>query len=320
MKTRVMGYRLRVIGYRLWVMVLLLSPLSPHLSPLCAQLLYEISGNGARSKSYVLATNRYVEMQFLDTIPNVFKCFGKCDKVLTEFAMQDYEALAALRQAALLPDSIILRNFYSEKEYEFIDNSLRINIGMNLEQLCRMKPSYLTELYRAELMKEWLRYDEQKSMESFFENVAAERNMPVIGLDNIGETMYMLFDREPFHWQCKELIKVMEYPENEVKQERTLRQMYLDGRLSDMAYQVEGPDNKTSLSFSDYKVWCQRNKEWVKRLKPYLTEGKCFITLNAVYLGGDKGLLEQLRAAGYRVRPVNRGIKNNKTDVYEKGI
>lgn len=285
-----------------------------------AQLLYEISGNGARSKSYVLATNRYVEMQFLDTIPNVFKCFGKCDKVLTEFAMQDYEALAALRQAALLPDSIILRNFYGEKEYEFIDNSLRINIGMNLEQLCRMKPSYLTELYRAELMKEWLRYDEQKSMESFFENVAAERNMPVIGLDNIGETMYMLFDREPFHWQCKELIKVMEYPENEVKQERTLRQMYLDGRLSDMAYQVEGPDNKTSLSFSDYKVWCQRNKEWVKRLKPYLTEGKCFITLNAVYLGGDKGLLEQLRAAGYRVRPVNRGIKNNKTDVYEKGI
>ena len=241
MKTRVMGYRLRVIGYRLWVMVLLLSPLSSHLSPLCAQLLYEISGNGARSKSYVLATNRYVEMQFLDTIPNVFKCFGKCDKVLTEFAMQDYEALAALRQAALLPDSIILRNFYSEKEYEFIDNSLRINIGMNLEQLCRMKPSYLTELYRAELMKEWLRYDEQKSMESFFENVAAERNMPVIGLDNIGETMYMLFDREPFHWQCKELIKVMEYPENEVKQERTLRQMYLDGRLSDMAYQVEGP-------------------------------------------------------------------------------
>ena len=268
----------------------------------------------------MLATNRYVEMQFLDTIPNVFKCFGKCDKVLTEFAMQDYEALAALRQAALLPDSIILRNFYSEKEYKFIDNSLRINIGMNLEQLCRMKPSYLTELYRAELMKEWLLYDEQKSMESFFENVAAERNMPVIGLDNIGETMYMLFDREPFHWQCKELIKVMEYPENEVKQERTLRQMYLDGRLSDMAYQVEGPDNKTSISFSDYKVWCQRNKEWVKRLKPYLTEGKCFITLNAVYLGGDKGLLEQLRAAGYRVRPVNRGIKNNKTDVYEKGI
>lgn len=280
--------------------------------PAKAQLLYEISGNGCKQKSYLLATNRLVEMQFLDTIPNVFKCFGKCNKVVTEFAMQDYEALAALRQAAILPDSVKLSNFYSESEYEYIDNSLRINLDMGLDKLCRMKPSYLTEMYRTELMRQWLHYDEQKSMESFFETIAAERNIPVIGLDNIGETMYMLFDREPFHWQCKELLKVIEYPEKEVKQERILRDMYLNGRLTDIAYQVEGPDNTTSISFSDYKVYCQRNIEWVKRLKPHLMQGRCFITLNAVYLGGGKGLIEQLRAAGYRVRPVNRQIKITK--------
>lgn len=274
-----------------------------------AQLLYEISGNGAKSKSYLLATNRYVDMTFLDTIPNVFKCFGRCHKVVTEFAMQDYEIIAALRQAALLPDSVKLSNYYSESEYELINNTLRINIGMGLDKLCRMKPAYLTELFRAELMKKWLDYDEQRSMETFFESVATERNMPVAGLDNTGETMYMLFDREPFEWQCKELLKVIEYPEKEVTQERTLREMYLNGRLSDIAYQIEGPDNKTSISFSDYKVFCQRNKEWVKRLKPHLTEGGCFITLNAMFIGGEKGLLEQLRAAGYRVRPANRKLR-----------
>ena len=273
-----------------------------------AQLLYEISGNSVRKKSYVLATDKYVEMQFLDTIPNVFKCFGKCNKVITEFAMQDYEALAALRQAALLPDSVKLTNYYSESEYQQIDNALRINLGLGLDRLCRMKPSYLAEMFRAELMKQWLNYDEQKTMSGFFEAIAAERNMPVIGLDNIGETMYMLFDREPFHWQCAELLKVTEYPENEVKQERMLRDMYLDGRLRDIAYQVEGPDNNTSVSYSDYKVFCQRNEQWVKRLKPYLTDGGAFITLDAVYLGGEKGLLELLRAAGYRVRPVNRKV------------
>ena len=276
-------------------------------------MLYEISGKGSRSKSYILATNRYVEMQFIDTIPNVFKCFSRCNKVITEFAMQDYEAIAALRQAALLPDSVKLTNFYSESEYQYIDNALRISLGMGLDQLCRMKPAYLTEMFRTELMKQWLGYDEQKSMENFFESVAQERNIPIVGLDNIGETMYMLFDREPFHWQCKELLKVIEYPENEVKQERAIREMYRDGRLTDLAYQVEGPNNTTSLSYSDYKVYCARNQQWVKRLQPYLADGGAFITLNAVFLGGEKGLLQQLRAAGYRVRPVNRGrqIKNN---------
>lgn len=294
------------------IAVLFLSVFSFHLSSLEAQVLYEISGNSAKHKSYLLATNRLVDMQFLDTIPNVFKCFGKCNRVVTEFAMQDYEAIAALRQAALLPDSIKLSNFYSESEYERIDNALRIYLELGIDKLCRMKPSYLTEMIRTELMKQWLQYNEQQSMENFFETVAAERNIPVIGLDNIGETMYMLFDREPFHWQCKELLKVVDYPENEVKQERTIKAMYLNGRLSDIAYQIEGPDNTSSISYSDYKVYTQRNQQWVKRLKPLLTEGGCFITLNAIYLGGDKGLIEQLRAAGYRVRPYNRLIQIKK--------
>ena len=245
-------------------------------------------------------------MSFVDTIPNAFKCFANCNKVLTEFAMQDYEALAVLRQAAILPDSVKLSNFYSEQQYKYIDESLRILLGLGLDKLARMKPSYLTEMYRAELFKKWLQYDEQRTMESFFQAVAEERGVPVYGLDDIGETMFMLFDREPFHWQCEELLKVIEYPERDVKQESTIRDMYLMGRLTDIAYQVEGPDNTSTISFSDYQIYCKRNKEWVKRLKPYLREGKAFIVLDCVYLGGDKGLLAQLRNAGYKVKPVNR--------------
>ena len=271
-----------------------------------AQVLYRISSNATVAPSYILATNRLVDMTFLDTIPNVFKCYNQCNKVITEFAMQDYEALAALRHAALLPDSVRLRKFYSDGQYQEIDEALRINLGMGLDKLGRMKPSYLTEMYRNELMKRWLHYDENRTMETFFEKVAQQTDIPVYGLDDVGETMYMLFDREPFHWQCEELMKVVEYPENEVKFEKRIKEMYLYGRLSDMAYYVKAPDNQTSLSFSDYKVYSQRNQQWVKRLRPYLKEGKAFITLNAIYLGGDEGLLEQLRKAGYRVKAVNR--------------
>ena len=274
-------------------------------SSMMSQVLYRISGNAA-APSYILATNRMVDMTFIDSIPNVFKCYAACDKVITEFAMQDYEALAALRQAALLPDSVQLRNFYTQEQYLAIDEALRINLGMGLDKLGRMKPSYLAEMQRNELMKRWLHYDEDRTMETFFEKVALQSNVPVYGLDDVGETMYMLFDREPFHWQCEELLKVIEYPEKEVRFERQLLEMYQYGRLTDMAYFVKAPDNQSSLSFSDYKVYAQRNQVWAKRLTPYLKEGKAFITLNAIYLGGDEGLLAQLKAAGFRVKAVNR--------------
>ena len=270
-----------------------------------AQVLYRISGNSAAAPSYILATNRMVDITFIDTIPNTFKCYAECNKVITEFAMQDYEAIAALRQAALLPDSVQLRNFYSDEQYHEIDDALRINLGMGLDKLGRMKPSYLAEMLRSELMKRWLHYDEDRTMETFFERVALENNTPVYGLDDVGETMYMLFDREPFHWQCEELQKVVEYPEKEVRLERQLLEMYRYGRLADMAYLVKSPDNMTSLSYSDYQIYAKRNKVWVKRLTPYLKEGKAFITLNAIYLGGEDGLLAQLKAAGFRVKSVN---------------
>ncbi len=271
-----------------------------------AQVLYKVSGNSAKAPSYIFAMNKIVGIEFLDSVPNLLRCFSQCSVVLTEFAMQDYEALATLRTAALLPDSIRLDRYYTEQEYKQIDEAMQLTLGLGLDKLCRMKPSYLTAMYRDELLHKWLDYDSQRSMEAFYQSLAADKGIPVRAIDEIGETMFMLFDREPFHWQCKELLQIIEYPEREIRQERTLAEMYRMGRLTDMSYQILSPDNQSTQSYSDYQIYAARNKEWVKRLRSYLVEGKAFITLDAIYLGGEKGLLEQLRAAGYKVRPVNR--------------
>lgn len=270
------------------------------------QVLYKVSGNNAKAPSYIFATNKIVGIEFLDSVPQLLHCFSQCTVVLTEFAIQDYEALATLRVAALLPDSIRLDRYYTAEEYKQIDEAMQLTVGMGLDKLCRMKPSYLTALYRDELLHKWLGYDDQRSMTAFFQAIASDKGIPVQAIDDLGETMYMLFDREPFHWQCKELLQIIDYPEREVNQERSLADMYRMGRLTDMAYQILSPDNQSTQSYSDYQIYAARNKEWVKRLRPHLLDGKAFITLDAVYLGGEKGLLEQLRAAGYRVKSVNR--------------
>ena len=277
-----------------------------------AQVLYQISGNGCRGKSYLLATNALTDIRFLDTIPNLFKVYGQTDKVITEFAVEDYEAIAALRKAALLPDSVRLQNFYTEEEYHQIDEALLLTLGMGLEALGRMKPSHITELYRNELLKKWADYDENRSSQHFFEAVAQQQSKPIYGLDNLGETLYMLFDREPFDWQCKQLLNITEYPEREVKLEKQLSELYRMGRLLDMVYLLSGPDNLSTHSYSDYQVYAKRNKEWAKRLAPYLKEGKAFITLDAVYLAGDKGLIAYLKSAGYKVKPVNKSLSIKK--------
>ncbi len=269
-----------------------------------AQLLYEISGNGCAAKSYLLATNKLMDITFLDSIPDVFTAWGRCNKVITEFAVEDYEAISALRQAAVLPDSMRLSDYYSADEYKAINEALVLSLDLGLDKLCRMKPAYLTELYRTELCRQWLGYDDKRSLETFFCQIAQEKGMPIYPLDETGEALYILFDREPFHFQCEELKNCIEYPEREVRLEREIKAMYRTGRLNDIAYEISAPDNLATLSYSDYQVYCQRNITWVKRLQKHLKDGHCFITLNAIYLGGEKGLIAALRQAGYRVRGI----------------
>ncbi|HCS87598.1 MAG TPA: hypothetical protein DIW30_04050 [Bacteroidales bacterium] len=271
-----------------------------------SQLLYEISGNGVAAKSYLFATNRLCQISFLDTVPNIFKIFSRCDKVITEMAMYDFETVNALKVAAVLPDSLSISEQYSEDENAAIDKALRANTGLGLDKLERMKPSYITELYRNELLSKWLGYDANTGSEVFFQTVAAQTGIPVYPLDDMGETLYMLFDKEPFHWQCKELLSIIEHPEREVKLEKSILEAYKMGQLTQIAYLIEAPDNLSTHSYSDYTVCCRRNAVWVKRLKPYLAEGKAFICLDAVCLGGEKGLLALLRAEGYKVKVVNK--------------
>ncbi len=289
---------------RIFMVILLLWSLFPMGK---AQLLWEVSGNSVQDKSYILATNKLCNITFLDTIPNLFKVFGTCDKLITEMAINDSVILDALATAAILPDSVQLKNYYSEEEYKQINQALLLNLQMGLEQLGRMKPAYLTEMYRNELLKEWLQYDENTSSEIFFQSVAAQYGMPIYALDDAGETLYMLFDREPMHWQMSELLNITKHPDREIQLEKGILTQYKQGQLNEIAYLITTPNNLSTLSFSDYQIFATRNKTWVKRLHPYLQEGKAFICLNANYLGGEKGLLAQLKAAGYRVRPANRG-------------
>ena len=292
------------------LVALLLSTIHLPQSTVRAQLLYEVSGNSAKAKSYIFATNPYVDVSYLDSLPlftHIFDLFDQCERVVTEFAFQDYEALAALRQSSVLPDSVSLSDLFSPSDYEYIRTACLSMLSLDIDSLQRLKPSYLTALYRDELLHRWL--SPQLPISIYFEALAGENEIPVIGLDNASETMYIAFEREPLAWQCQELVHLLNYPEKEVAQVQNLRQSYLNGRLNDIAFLIAAPDNETTISYSDYKVFCQRNKQWTKRLTPYFKDGRTFVTLDAIYLGGDEGLIAQLRSAGFRVKAINKRIK-----------
>ncbi len=276
------------------------------LPPVNAQLLWQISGNSVESKSYLLATDMLTDAAFFDSIPNVFRLFNSANNIITEMTYTDSLLQKAILQNALLPDSLTLKKLYSNKEYNEIRQAVEQYLQIPITQIERLKPVYINELIRQQLLRRWAGYQSDRSSDNFFQSLCQQTNKTLTGLDNTGETIYMLFEREPIEWQKAELLRIVRNPEKEIKQQKTISTFYVNGKLNEIAYQVSMPDNQTSISYSDYKTYCERNREWVKKLNPYLKQGGQFIVLNCIYLGGDDGLISQLRKAGYKVKPVNR--------------
>lgn len=270
-----------------------------------SQLLYRISGRGVEN-SYLFATNKYANIEFLDSVPNLLALFARSKTVVTEFVVNDSVVRALLSSAALLPDSTDLYSLYTPTEIGQINAALMEMMQLNVEQVKKMRPCYLTEIYREQLMMRYLSYDPNRSSEVFFQSMAEPYDKSVVALDTSEETLYMMFEREPEHWQHKQLIDIVQHGERDVALERNLLRLYRDGRLTQMAYDLQAPDNNSTVSFSDYQVYAKRNKQWVKRLEPLLAQGHLFICLDAKYLGGDNGLLSMLRAAGYKVKAINK--------------
>lgn len=278
-----------------------------------AQILYEISGKGANAKSYIFATNKFVPLSFLDSVPNLFAKYEATNKVICEFALDSTNLSNMLLKAAMLNNDTssnktiqYLSKMYTSFEQELINQTLMEKCGLTLKDVDLMKPAYLTNMIRAELMRQTFNIDENYTSELFFEAIATESGKKIVPLDNMSETLYMLFEREPLDWQKKELMKICQYPEKEIELEQNILNLYKFGRINQIAYEITTPDNTSTLSYSDYQVFAQRNNVWVKRLEGHLQEGKAFIVLDAMYLGGEKGLLQLLRASGYKVKSVNK--------------
>ena len=271
-----------------------------------AQLLYEISGNGLKQRSYLFAQYPLTDVSFLDSIPNLLKAYGRSEALVLETAFNNIDAQEAIAMAASMPDSINYGDLLTTTQYELLDRTLYERTHLTLEQLGRIRPVALGQMLLEQLYARNMRYDERRSAENFFQKVASQQNHPIIGLDNREEALHILFSREPIEHQAQDLMNLITNPERELAQARELIRLYRDGRLTEMVYTIRTPENRTFISYSDYLAYSRRNTRWAEQLSVLMQQQSCFVALNAIYLGGDDGLIQKLRRAGYKVKAASK--------------
>ena len=274
-------------------------------SSLQAQLLWKISGNGLKHPSYLFGTHHLIPLQFLDSVPGLYKAFNSCEMVVGEMVMSNVDATAKIQQAAIMPNHIKMSDLLNEEEYKMIDNELKSVLKMGLKEFSIMNPSLILTLYEMEMYKKLTGYKDETQSDSYFQLVATEKGKKVIGLENIDQQIKILFGNGSLERQADILVETIQQKDSILNEIQTLNKLYKLGKIEELIKLSKQKGSITDFSDEEYSVLVDnRNADWITKLPTFFYESSCFIAVGALHLGGEKGLIKLLEKQGYHIKAV----------------
>ncbi len=263
-----------------------------------AQLLWKITGNEHKIPSYIFGTHPLIPVAFLDSVQGLYKAFNECDIVVGEVVINNIEANELLRKAALIPDNKTIKDFLPEEKYELVDTELKSVLKIGLKELSKMHPALILNLYEIELFKKLTGIYDDAQSDSYFQIAATEKGKKVTGLETIEQQINRTINRQDIQHQADKLVETIVKKDSLSRELLIFHQLYKKGKTDDLLLL-----SKRSVHIAEEDI-DKRNADWLKKLPELMSKKSCFIAVNILHLPGDKGLINGLKQAGYKVKSV----------------
>lgn len=263
-------------------------------------LLWEISGKGLKSPSYLFGTYHLVGKSFLDTLPAVVNQLRKVKTVVGELIMEDEMSMAQKLMPLMLLKDTSLDKILSPKEYAETDSFLKVKTGMNLNMLNGLKPSAVQITLIAFMIPKDIS-QKNPALDMYLQTEAKKLNIQVVGLETLEEQGSILFDA-PIKRQKELLLKTVRESDRMMEESRELFENYKQQDLKAIEAAFLENDDYTLEEMND--LLAKRNKSWIAEMPGLMTKGSAFFAVGAGHLVGEDGLIALLKKLGYTLKPM----------------
>ena len=271
-----------------------------------AQLLWKISGRGIGKPSYILGTHHAVPYTFCDTIPGLMKAFGEVGHVVGEFDMLKMDAMTPqqmqnMQKMMMMPADTTMASLFSDTQRDTLDAYLKNTLGANLQMLSSMKPMTIMVTVQQKMLMELIPdIASLTGIDKYMQTLAAEKGKQVGGLETMEYQLGLLYGSS-LQDQADALMDMVRLSNSkELLQELTA------------AYKTQNLDTLWKI-FQDQMTQLEydalvktRNLNWLEEMKVLLPTRSALYVVGAGHLPGDAGMINLLREAGYKVKPVKR--------------
>lgn len=267
-----------------------------------AQLLWEISGNHLKQKSYLFGSHHLVPISFLDSIKGIYPAFNSCENVVGEIILDDPAVIKKLQQAAVITTGKTTKDWLTDAQYAVADSILKSTIGMGLQELRFFKPAMIENIYVLALYDRYFQRDEDFQIDSYFQKIGKKEGKRLFSLETVEEQIQLLLENKSLEEQAQSLYETLTSSAELLTQIEALNEKYLAQDLNGL---LELNNNDTTQTEEErFALIDKRNIRWAEILPKQLALGNNFIIVGAMHLPGENGLIHLLQKQGYKVKPV----------------
>lgn len=272
-----------------------------------SQLLWKVTDNNSGKTSYVFGTHHFAPLSMLDSIKGLDAALQNADKVYGELDMQaamDPSALMGMQQMMMAPADSTIDKVLTTKQLADL-NMAWAKYGTDqipLNALYVLKPAGLsTQLAALMSAKVLPDINVGQGIDNELQVRARKAGKQVAGLETMEFQTNMLLG-DPISKQAEDLVETIEDIDAEAGKLVRLTNAYLAQNYKDI--ETICAESVLKNPESTEKMIISRNNNWMKQLAPEMKSTNLLVVVGAGHLVGDKGILNQLKQAGYIVTPV----------------
>ena len=269
-------------------------------------LLWKISGNHLSRPSYLFGTIHMLcadDIQISDSLKSAIK---QSDKVYLELDMDNiFEMLGVMgkmkmRNDTTLADLLTAAQYDSVKTYFKTQNT--------------MLPFSMLETYKPMLTASLLMQGStggcanEVAMEQLIMQETKAQHKSIKGLETMAFQM-SIFDSIPYRLQAQQLLSYVENAGDTTESDdfAELSNAYRSQNL-DTLEAITKRDDMGISNFTELLLY-KRNAAWAKKLDGLMKDQALVIAVGAGHLPGERGVINLLRKAGYKVEPVANDMR-----------
>lgn len=265
-------------------------------------LLWEISGNGLNSSSYLFGTIHLINSEDFFLPDGTLAAIDQCKEIVFEIDMDDMSditKLMPLMNKIMMDDNLTLKDLMTAEDYTMIKDHFE-EIGLPMFFIERIKPMFLYAFAGGDFAPDDLQSGHFKSYEVELSDIANSNNIEIGGLETI-EYQISMFDSIDYVDQADMLIETIKSTDSGANELEELVQIYLDQDINGMHDMMKGDPGLTKY---ENLLLTSRNKNWIPLMKYRMQNQRTFFAVGAGHLGGPEGVINLLIKDGYTVRPV----------------